>query len=436
MCIISLNGGSMKKMIRLFSTLLLLAVFLSACASRPAQNAAGPGSQLIPLTGKSEGTPAPESVPPPRPPQGIEPPQAGASMAPQSVLNLPPLKAVLIVGPIDGDTGSWTLEEIANMRLAETELKAHGVNVATFYTPNNDWEQIKAAANGAHFLLYRGHGINWGGNPITVGGFSLNNGLYSSDQIRREIKLARNAIVMMYGCYTSGSKGGEYNLASSEAQRRVVMYASPFMDNGAAGYYANWFGGAFQSLLQYLFQGQTLSQAYQSYFDYHAATLERYTFPNHADLAFWLDTDNWGPGIVYDYAFAGRANDTLESLFGTQMVAAPQPVSYQAAKGDAAIYREALHVDSTTGLQFTWNAAFTSSATWASLSAASGANGASTTITLDPSGLKTGTYTTSLHLTSATPGVANNDQLVAVTMIVVDYKYFFYMPVMAKSPHP
>ncbi len=428
----SLNGGSMKKTIRLYSTLLLLAVLLSGCASSNAPGFTEAGSLLIPLTGRPEGTPSPESVPPPRPPQGIEPPQAGASIAPQSVLNLPPLKAVLIVGPIDGDTGSWTLEEIANMRLAENELKAHGVSVATFYTPNNDWDQIKAAANGAHFLLYRGHGINWGGNPVTVGGFSLNTGLYSSDQIRRDIRLASNAIVMMYGCYTSGSKGGEYNLASSEAQRRVAMYASPFMDNGAAGYYANWFGGAFQSLLQYLFQGQTLGQAYQSYFDYHAATLERYLFPNHADLAFWLDTDNWGPGIVYDYAFAGRANDTLESLFGTQMVAAPQPVSFQAAEGDAVLHQEALHVDGTTGLQFTWNAAFTSGATWASLSATSGASGASTTITLNPSGLKTGIYTTSLHLTSATPGVTNNDQLVSVTMIVVEYKYFFYMPVMAK----
>ncbi len=419
----------MKKTIRLYSTLILLTILLSACASGPAQVSSGAGSLLIPLTGRPEQTPAPESVPPPRPPQGIEPSQAGASIAPQSVLNLPPLKAVLIVGPIDGDTGSWTLEEIANMRLAENELKAHGVNVAAFYTPNNDWNQIKAAAAGAHFLLYRGHGISWGGNPVTVGGFSLKDGLYSSDQIRRDLKLAPNAIVMLYGCFTTGSAGGEYNLTSSEAQRRVAMYASPFMDNGAAGYYANWFGNAFQSLLQYLFQGQTLGQAYQSYFDYHAATLERYSFPSHADLAFWLDTDNWGPGLVYDYAFAGRANDTLESLFGTQMVAAPQPVSYQTAWGKAAVHQEALHVNGTTSLGFTWNASLSSGATWASLSAASGTNGASTTITLNPSGLGTGVYSANLHITSTTPGVVNNDQMVAVTLTVVEYKYFSYTPV-------
>ncbi len=430
----SLNGaGFTKKTIRLFSTLLLLATLLSACASVPAQSSNGEGGPLIPLTGwPPSAAPVPESVPPPRPPQDVEPPQAGASVGPQAVLNLPPLKAVLIVGPIDGDSGSWTLEEIANMQLAENELKAAGVNVTTFYTPNNDWNQIKAAASGAHFLLYRGHGINWGGNPITVGGFSLKNGLYSSDQIRREIKLAPNAIVMLYGCFTAGSAGGEYNLASGEAQRRVAMYAAPFMDNGAAGYYANWFGNAFQSFLQYLFQGQTLGQAYQSYFDFHAATLERYLFPNHADLAFWLDTDNWGPGIVYDHAFAGRANDTLESLFGTQMVAAPQPVSYRTTRADIAIHQEELRVDGTSSLQFTWNASLPISVTWATLSATSGANGASTTVTMSPKGLGAGTYSTNLHITSTTPGVVNNDQLVAVTMTVVDYKYAYYLPGMIR----
>jgi hypothetical protein len=423
----------MNKTIGLLSTFLLLATVVSACAApeAPLAGFAGAGSSLIPVTGGQEQTPTPESVLPPRPPLGVEPATTEAYISPQSVLNLPPLKAVLIVGPIDGDTGSWTLEEIANMRLAENELKAHGVNVATFYTPNNDWNQIKAAANGAHFLLYRGHGINWGGTPMMVGGFSLKSGLYPSDQIRRDIKLAPNAIVMLYGCFTAGSAGGEYNLASSEAQRRVVMYASPFMDNGAAGYYANWFGSAFQSLLSYLFQGQTLGQAYQSYFDYSAAGIERYVFPQHTSLALWLDKDNWGPGIVYDYAFAGRANDTLESLFGTQMLAAPQPVSYLAPLG-ASARQAALKVNGTTSLQFTWNASLPSNADWASLSATSGTNGSSTTITLDPSGLEEGVYTTDLHITSTTPGVVNNDQVVAVTLTVVDYKYFFYMPVLSK----
>lgn len=55
---------------------------------------------------------------------------------------LPPLKAVLLVGPIDGDSGSWTVQEKENMDRAATELAANGVTVHKFYTPNNDWEQI------------------------------------------------------------------------------------------------------------------------------------------------------------------------------------------------------------------------------------------------------------------------------------------------------
>ncbi len=427
----------MKKMIRLFTPVLVLAMFLSACstATMPTQihdDSTEPLEGLdafIPNTGKGEKTPVPEPKLPPRPPQGDEPPRREISLGPQAVLTLPPLKAVLIVGPIDGDTGSWTLEEIANMRLAENELRSHGVTVYTFYTPNNDWNQIKAAASGAHFLLYRGHGINWGGTPVTVGGFSLKGGLYSSDQIRRDVKLAQNAIVMLYACYTTGSAGGEYYLASSEAQRRVAMYASPFMDNGAGGYYANWFGSAFQSLLHYLFQGQTLGQAYQSYFDYKPAGIEQYSFPGHSDQALWLDKDNWGPGDVYDYAFAGRPNDTLESLFGTAMVAAPQPVSYLTSESSP-VHQEALHVDGTNSLQFTWNAALTNSVSWADLSTNSGTNGTTTIITMDPSGLQKGTYSTSLHVTSSTPGVANSDQLIAVTLTVVEFKYSYFFPIM------
>lgn len=418
----------MKKITRpstIFLLLSALALLLTACAVPDHSGV------LIPVSGKGEETPIPQLQLPPRPPQGVESPRAEAMIGPQSVLNLPSMKAVLIVGPIDGDTGSWTLDEIANMRLAENVLKANGVTVFTFYTPNNDWNQIKAAASGAQFLLYRGHGINWGGSPIKVGGFALKNGLYSSETIRSDLKLAQNAIVMLYACYTTGSAGGEYNLNSAEAQRRVAMYASPFMDNGAAGYYANWFGSAFSSLLQYLFQGQTLGQAYQSYFDYKAAGVERYVFPTHPELAMWLDKDDWGSGSVYDYAFAGKANDTLQSLFGTSMVAAPQPVNYMAQAGSP-VHQEALHVDGTSSLQFTWNAFLPADPSWVRLSTSTGINGTATTLVLNPTGLAKGTYTTDLRITSSTPGVLNNDQVVKVTLMVVQFDHYIYMPVTQK----
>jgi len=71
----------------------------------------------------------------------ISPEQAADSELQSSTVDLsslPPLKAVLVVGPIDGDDGSWTQEEITSMELAASELQANGVTVHKFYTPNND----------------------------------------------------------------------------------------------------------------------------------------------------------------------------------------------------------------------------------------------------------------------------------------------------------
>ena len=64
-------------------------------------------------------------------------------------VGFPSLKAVLIVGPIDGDDGNWTSYEKRDMDLAATGLQANGVTVHRFHTPDNDWEQIKSAAQGA-----------------------------------------------------------------------------------------------------------------------------------------------------------------------------------------------------------------------------------------------------------------------------------------------
>ena len=53
------------------------------------------------------------------------------------------------------------------MELAAAEVEANGVTVYRFYTPNNNWDQIKAAAEGAHFLFYQGHGVQW--RPVNGG---------------------------------------------------------------------------------------------------------------------------------------------------------------------------------------------------------------------------------------------------------------------------
>ena len=254
---------------------------------------------------------------------GTEPDIAGVTEKSGETLDLPPLKAVLIVGPIDGDYGTWTQEEKANMELAANELTANGVEVHKFYTPNNDWDEIKAAADGAEFLLYRGHGVAWGsGSTPPVGGFYLNgNNFVSSDDIRQDLDLATNALAMIYGCYAAGHSGDEdYDIGLTEACRRVAQYSDPFFDIGAAGYYSDWFGDAFQMYTRYLFQGQTLGEAYESFYDFNPNTVYRTTHPDHPGLDMWLDKDNWYGYWSYNNAFAGLSDQTLADLFSVTVI--------------------------------------------------------------------------------------------------------------------
>ena len=231
-------------------------------------------------------------------------------------LDLPPLKAVLIVGPIDGNGGSWTEQEKSNMELAATVLETQGVDVQRFYTPHNDWSQIKTAAEGANFLLYRGHGVAWNSVP-DVGGFYLDGSQFiSSDQIAQDLHLAPNAIVMLYACYSAGTSGSDTSdIGLAEARRRVAQYSEPFLELGAAGYYADWFGDAFEKFLTSLFAGETLGGAYEDYFDFNAATVSRSTHPAYSQAAMWLDKDYWDGFWKYNDAFVGYPDKTLTDLF-------------------------------------------------------------------------------------------------------------------------
>lgn len=377
--------------------------------------------------------PAPAAPKPlPLPPQGADMPSQ-ESVSSSTTLVLPALKAVLVVGPIDGDYGSWTTKEKNNMDLAKAVLQANGVEVHTFYAPNTNWDQINAAANGAHFFLYRGHGIEWNSNPLVVGGLALSDGnngysLISNDDIRSQLHLAKNAIVMVYGCYAAGSYGGEVNLTAPEAYNRVDQYAHPFFDAGAGAYYSNWYSNAFQMILQYIFSGQTLGQAYQSYGDYNPATVERYTFPGHPEYDYWLDKDYYQGGWKYDYAFAGLSGSNLENLYGTRMVSTPSTVFYLNTSSSGSRQRGVV-VTNQGSINFTWSATLSGGGSWASGLSLSGSSGDAARIAINPKGLNKGTYQATLNISTSTPGVAPRSQSVPVTLIVVNQVYQTFLPI-------
>jgi hypothetical protein len=322
------------------------------------------------------------------------------------------------------------------MDLAAAELEANGVTVHKFYTPNTDWQQLKAAAAGAHFLFYRGHGVYWSPLPNPeVGGFYLKDLFVSSDDIRRDLALAPNAIVMLYGCFTAGTSSiDEGSITSQEALRRVAQYSDPFFDVGAAGYYADWFGDAFQKFVRYLFQGMTLGQAYESFYDFDGATVERYVHPDHSDLVLWLDKDYWDNKWQYNNAFAGLPDQTLADLFlAPEMTVAPAAITYLAAPNSAP-RSFTIQVGSTGACTFNWTAAEVPDESWLAVQPQSGTCGQPTTVTVTPAGQALGSHSASIRILASASEVQNGDQTIAVTLELVDQVHGAYLPAVVRGP--
>ena len=359
----------------------------------------------------------------PFPPEAEGLPAIKASATPEeehAPLNLPFLKAVLVVGPIDGDTGAWTSREIRNMERLAEELVKNGVEVHKFYTPNNDWAEIVAAASGAHFLVYRGHGISWGGNPEEVGGFALKNKFVRSAEISRDLKLAPNAVVMLYACYAAGTTSTDTppGISLDEAKRRVAQYSKPFFDAGAAAYYADWYGQAFQVFAADLFAGKTLGEAYKN-FDFDPTTFSEFTHPDHPQQVLWLDSHFFADQTQYNHAFAGQPDKTLEDLFAAQMEIGPEKVEL-VAPPDAPAQEVAIQIEnSQPTVTFAWNASLVEDVGWVQLTRTNGVSGEALTFSVNPSGMEAGVYTTEVQISTETPGVLNSESSVPVTLVVV-----------------
>ena len=365
----------------------------------------------------------------------LSPAGSGVVSQPSSVdPNLPPLKAVLMVGPIDGDNGSWTSREKQSMDLAAAELEVHGVDVYKFYTPDNDWEQIKAAAEGAHFLFYRGHGVYWTPMPDpNVGGFYLKGKFVSPEDIRNDLHLAPNAIVMLYGCFTAGSSSVDDDaISSQEAQRRVSQYSDPFLEIGVAGYFADWYGDAFQKFVRYLFQGMAAGQAYEAYADFNGATVERYVHPDFPRAVMWLDKDNWGY-TKYNNAFVGLSDRTLVDLFGTNvMTLSPQTITVQ-TETSSAPHTFSVQVDVTGSDTFNWIASVSpADAAWLTVEPLSGSRGQQMTVVIDPKAMAESIYEARIQIVAETSEIEDRKQDIPVTLHVLGQMHTTFFPAVGK----
>jgi hypothetical protein len=366
---------------------------------------------------------------------------AGSSpqLSAATTLSLPALKAVVIVGPIDGSNGSWTNQEKANADLAANELSANGVTVYKFYTPNAKWDDIKAAANGAQFLIYRGHGIAWNTSPTPpVGGFDIDgpnggNLLYSSADIQANLKLAPNAIVMIYACFAAGGSSTDTAVISSaEAIRRVGEYSAPFLALGASAYYSDWYGDSFQAYIRSLFQGATLVNAYKAFGDYDPNQVISTTHPANASIPLYISYDTWAnytpPSPQYDDVFAGQPNKTLQDLFAPPtLLLSSQNVTYL-AQPDYGARDFTVNVTSNTSSSFNWSTSVSpsgaSTPNWLTFNT-SGAKGSPITFTIQPqSGV--GTYKADIQVSSSDSSL--QPQIVHVSLVVVNKVIPVFLP--------
>ena len=222
-------------------------------------------------------------------------------------------KVVVIVGPVGSSTAHYKAD--ANDIVAEA--KRYTSNVVKVYTPNATWARVKAAAQGANVLVYLGHGNGWPSiyapfQTLTKDGFGLDPGTgadstktvyYGEDSIRRDIRLAPNAVVLLYHlCYASGNTEPGLAVGSfTDSRQRVDNYGAGFIGAGARAVFAEGHPShpAVNSMRQLFTTNRTMEQVFRSAPTFHDNLLGPYASQRTPGLQFLMDPDSGAPSGFY-----------------------------------------------------------------------------------------------------------------------------------------
>ena len=248
---------------------------------------------------------------------------------PASAAAAEPTRVAIIVGPV----GKLTPTYLHLAELAAAEAQRQGATVARAYSPNATPANVLAAVEGAHVVIYFGHGY---GHPSPYGGLntarqngwalqgprahgthgdSLSGELayYGEDWIVANARPAPG-FVMIYSnvCYAPGaSEGGHPAASEGTALQRVAHYSRGVFRMGGSAYYAIDFDrGAADLVGRLLANGQT---TYGTLFAtdrrYVPSALRGYAHPFSAGRQVWLHRTKYTDGPPdYWYAFAGDPN--------------------------------------------------------------------------------------------------------------------------------
>lgn len=150
-------------------------------------------------------------------------------------------KAVIIVGP----GAEHHHDYMSEGRLFAAQAEAAGMDVHRVIHPRATWKRVLKAIDGANLVVYFGHGNGWPSpyapfQENTKDGFGLNayegastwsTKYYGGNYIRDKVRLAHNAVVILYrSCYSAGNGENGQRLPSRHvAAERVDNYAAAFL---------------------------------------------------------------------------------------------------------------------------------------------------------------------------------------------------------------
>jgi flagellar hook assembly protein FlgD len=235
-------------------------------------------------------------------------------------------KVVVIVGPV----GSSTAHYKADAGAIVTEARRYTSNVVRVITPNATWAKVKAAAQGANVLVYLGHGNGW---PSPYPPFQTNtkNGLgldpssgadstrtvyYGEEWIRSSIRLAPNAVVLLYHlCYASGNtEPGRAVGSLADSRERIDGYGAGFIGAGARAVFAE--GHPAHPATNYVRQlfttNRTMEQVFRAAPTFHDNVIGPFPSQRTPGLEYMADPDTAAPAGFYrsligDLALTARA---------------------------------------------------------------------------------------------------------------------------------
>lgn len=224
-------------------------------------------------------------------------------------------KVVIVVGPTHGSTNSFrsTARDVART------ARSYGAKVVEIYSPNATWKRVKQVSKGAKLFVYLGHGNGWPSpyapnQPYTKNGLGLNSSAgggdyntkyYGEHYVRKGLKLAKGAVVlMMRTCYAAGnSEGTKPMYSKGTARRRVDNYGAGFLRAGASVVIADIIGN-----VDYVFRGlfrtnKTMKQIFWS----SPRTTKRWKVTVRGD-----QSPAWARGIMDPY----RPGQYMRSIIG------------------------------------------------------------------------------------------------------------------------